>query len=74
LATSVEQLVVGLAPVMGRGSVPRKRAERTRFVRAHRNCVQRWLDDLQAGDRRARAPERDRSGQSWRTQIVLLAA
>ncbi|MEO8691003.1 MAG: hypothetical protein ABI611_22665 [Solirubrobacteraceae bacterium] len=73
-ATSVEQLVVGLAPVMGWGRVPRERAERARFVRAHRKSVQRWLDDLQAAGLVAHVPERDVRGQWWRTQIVLLAA
>jgi transposase InsO family protein len=43
-ATSIEQLVVGLAPVMGWGTVPARPAERARFVRAHRKSVQRWLD------------------------------
>ncbi len=47
-ATSIGQLVAGLAPVIGWGPVPRDRAERARFVRAHRRSVQRWLDDLQA--------------------------
>jgi len=73
-ATSVEQLVVGLAPVMGWGRVPRDRSERARFVRAHRRSVQRWLDDLQAAGIVAHVPERDGRGQWWRTQIVLLAA
>jgi hypothetical protein len=73
-ATSVEQLVVGLAPVMGWGRVPRDRSERARFVRAHRKSVQRWLDDLQAAGIVAHVPERDGRGQWWRTQIVLLAA
>ena len=61
-ATSVEQLVVGLAPVMGWGPVPRERAERARFVRAHRKSVQRWLDDLQAAGVVAHEPERDGAG------------
>ena len=73
-ATSVEQLVVGVAPVMGWGKVPRGRGERARFVRAHRKSVQRWLDDLQAAGVVAHEPERDNRGQWWRTQIVLLAA
>jgi hypothetical protein len=54
-ATSIEQLVVGLAPVMGWGSVPAGRAERARFVRGHRRSVQRWLDDLEAAGVVARA-------------------
>jgi hypothetical protein len=73
-ATSVEQLVVGLAPVMGWGAVPRGGSERARFVRAHRKSVQRWLDDLQATGIVAHVPERDMRGQWWRTQIILLAA
>ena len=73
-ATSVEQLVVGLAPVMGWGAVPRGGSERARFVRAHRKSVQRWLDDLQAAGVVAHEPERDNLGRWWRTQIVLLAA
>ena len=73
-ACSVEQLVVGLAPVMGWGAVPAGRAERARFVRAHRKSVQRWLDDLQASGLAAHEPERDARGRWWRTQIVLLAA
>jgi hypothetical protein len=73
-ATSVEQLVVGVAPVMGWGCVPRDGAERARFVRAHRKSVQRWLDDLQAAGLVEHEPERDNRGQWWRTQIVLLAA
>jgi hypothetical protein len=66
-ATSVEQLVVGLAPVMGWGRVPRDRGQRARFVRAHRKSVQRWLDDLQAAGIVAHMPERDGRGQWWRT-------
>ena len=73
-ATSIEQLVVGLAPVMGWGPVPRDRAGRARFVRAHRRSVQRWLDDLQAAGLVAHEPERDGDGLWWRTQIVLLPA
>jgi hypothetical protein len=74
LATSIEQLRVGLAPVIGWGAVPRDRAERARFVRAHRKSVQRWLDDLQAGGLVAHEPERDGQGLWWRMQIVLLRA
>lgn len=73
-ATSIAQLVVGLAPVMGWGAVPRGRAERARFVRTHRRSVQRWLDDLEAAGLVAHEPERDEGGRWWRTQIVLLAA
>jgi hypothetical protein len=73
-ATSVEQLVVGLAPVMGWGVVPRGGSERARFVRAHRKSVQRWLDDRRATGIVAHVPERDTRGQWWRIQIVLLAA
>ena len=73
-ACSIEQLVVGLAPVMGWGTVPASGAERARFVRAHRKSVQRWLDDLQVAGLVAHEPERDRAGRWWRTQIVLLAA
>jgi hypothetical protein len=73
-ATSVEQLVVGLAPVMGWGAVPRGRGERAQFVRAHRKSVQRWLDDLQAAGLVAHVPERDGRGQWWRTQIQLFVA
>ena len=73
-ACSIEQLVAGLAPVMGWGSVPREGAERARFVRAHRRSVQRWLDDLQAAGVLAHEPERDERGAWWRTQILLLAA
>jgi hypothetical protein len=73
-ATSVAQLVVGLAPVMGWGTVPRGRVVRARFVRAHRRSVQRWLDDLQRAGVVAHERERDQRGQWWRTQIVLLAA
>ena len=61
-ATSIEQLVVGLAPVMGWGPAPRGGAERARFVRAHRKSVQRWLDDLQAAGLVAHEPERDERG------------
>jgi hypothetical protein len=73
-ACSIEQLVVGLAPVMGWGAIPSQRAERTRFVRAHRKSVQRWLDDLAAAGAVAHEPERDEHGRWWRTQIVLLTA
>jgi hypothetical protein len=73
-ATSIEQLVVGLAPVMGWGTPPRAGAGRARFVRAHRQSVQRWLDDLQAAGLVAHEPERDEYGRWWRTQIVLLLA
>lgn len=73
-ATSIAQLVVGLAPVMGWGAVPRGGVERARFVRAHRRSVQRWLDDLEGAGLVAHEPERDEGGRWWRTQIVLLAA
>jgi len=73
-ACSIEQLVVGLAPVMGWGVPARRGAERTRFVRAHRKSVQRWLDDLQAAGLVAHEPERDQAARWWRTQIVLLSA
>jgi hypothetical protein len=73
-ACSVEQLVVGLAPVMGWGAVPVGEFERVRFVRAHRKSVQRWLDDLQVAGVVAHEPERDARGRWWRTQIVLLTA
>jgi hypothetical protein len=73
-ATSIEQLVVGLAPVIGWGAVPRDREDRARFVRAHRKSVQRWLDDLETAGVVAHEPERDGQGLWWRTQIVLLRA
>jgi hypothetical protein len=73
-ATSIGQLVAGLAPVMGWGRVPRDRVERARFVRAHRRSVQRWLDDLQAAGIVVHEPERDTGGLWWRTQIVLRVA
>jgi hypothetical protein len=72
-ATSIEQLVLGLAPVMGWGTVPSARVERARFVRAHRKSVQRWVDDLQEAGVVAHEPERDEHGRWWRTQIALLA-
>jgi hypothetical protein len=59
---------------MGWGPVPRGRAARARFVRAHRRSVQRWLDDLAAAGLVEHEPERDAGGRWWRTQIVLLAA
>src|SRR4051794_33199867 len=73
-ATSIAQLVVGLAPVIGWGPVPRGGAARARFVRAHRRSVQRWLDDLQAAGLVVHEPERDEHGSWWRTQIVLRRA
>jgi hypothetical protein len=73
-ACSVEQLVVGLAPVMAWGVVPSSGHERARFVRAHRKSVQRWLDDIQAAGLVAHEPERDARGCWWRTQVVLLSA
>jgi hypothetical protein len=73
-ATSVGQLVAALAPVIGWGPVPRDRAERARFVRAHRRSVQRWLDDLQTAGLVVHEPERDGDGVWWRTQIVLPTA
>jgi hypothetical protein len=73
-ATSIAQLVVGLAPVMGWGPVPHGRAGRARFVRSHRRSVQRWLNDLEAAGLVVHEPERDGDGSWWRTQIVLLAA
>jgi hypothetical protein len=72
-ACSIEQLVVGLAPVMGWGKAPTGPA-RVRFVRAHRRSVQRWLDDLQLAGLVDHEPESDRAGRWWRTQIVLLEA
>jgi hypothetical protein len=55
-ACSIEQLVVGLAPVMGWGTPPPRGAARARFVRAHRKSLQRWLDDLQAAGLVAHEP------------------
>lgn len=72
--TSVEQLVVGLAPMMGWGDAPQMAAERARWVRAHRKSVQRWLDDLEVAAMVDHEPERDEHGLWWRTQIVLLKA
>ena len=72
-ATSIGQLVVGLAPVIGWGPVPRDPAQRAAFIRAHRRSVQRWLDDLQAAGIAAHEPERDDDRVWWRTQIVLHA-
>jgi hypothetical protein len=73
-ATSIGQLVAGLAPVMGWGPIPRDAEGRARFVRAHRKSVQRWLDDLESAGVIGHEPERDTAGLWWRTQIVLLAA
>jgi len=73
-ATSIGQLVAGVAPVMGWGQVPTDAAGRARFVCAHRKSVQRWLNDLAAAGVIAHEPERDQAGMWWRTQIVLLAA
>jgi hypothetical protein len=73
-ATSIAQLVAGVAPVIGWGAMPTDAAERARFVRAHRKSVQRWLDDLQAAGVVAHEPERDQAGMWWRTQIVLLSS
>jgi hypothetical protein len=73
-ACSIEQLVIGLAPVMGWTTQPGSERDRGRFVRAHRKSVQRWLDDLQAAGLVAHEPERDGRGCWWRTQIVLLVA
>jgi hypothetical protein len=73
-ACSLDQLVIGLAPMMGWGTVPARRPERARFVRAHRKSVQRWLDDLQTAGVAAHELERDQRGWWWRTQIVLLTA
>jgi hypothetical protein len=73
-ACSIEQLVLGLAPVMGWTAQPGSDGDRGRFVRAHRKSVQRWLDDLQAAGLVAHEPERDAADRWWRTQIVLLVA
>jgi len=73
-ATSIGQLVVGLAPVIGWGPVPSDPTQRAAFIRAHRRSVQRWLDDLESAGVAAHEPERDSDGVWWRTQIVLLAA
>jgi hypothetical protein len=69
-ATSIAQLVAGLAPVIGWGTVLRDSAERARFVRAHRRCVQRWLDDLQMAGLVTHEPERDADGKWWRPQLL----
>ena len=73
-ACSIAQLVAGLAPAMGWGNPPPTRAERERWVRAHRKSVQRWLDELQAAGVIAYEGERDNRGQLWRTLITLRAA
>ena len=73
-ACSVAQLVQGLAPIMGWGSPPAGRAQRERWVRAHRKSVQRWLDDLQRAGLLVYDGERDNRGQLWRTLITLLPA
>jgi hypothetical protein len=73
-ACSVAQLVAGLAPILGWGPAPADRAERERWVCAHRKSVQRWLDDLQAAGVLSYEGERDNRGQLWRTLITLSAA
>jgi hypothetical protein len=75
-ATSLPQLVTGLAPIMGwrrttlrdGRQIPLSRAA---LVRAHRRTVQRWLDWLAAAGIADHIPERDQDGNWWRTRIVL---
>jgi hypothetical protein len=71
-ATSIWQLVDGLAPILGWGSPPPKgHPDRERFCRAHAQNVRRWLEDLQAGGLISFAGEPDNRGQDWRTIITL---
>lgn len=77
-ATSLPQLVVGLAPIMGwrRTTIRDGRPiplSRAALVRAHRRTVQRWLDWLAAAGIADHTPERDQDGNWWRTRIVLYA-
>lgn len=75
-ATSLPQLVVGLAPIMGwrrttirdGRQVPLSRAA---LVGANRRTLQRWLDWLAAAGVADHVPERDQDGNWWRTRIVL---
>src|SRR4051794_33140783 len=71
-ARSTEQLVAGLAPIVGWGPVPPpKSAERARFFRRHRASVQRWLGWLvEAGLIEVEA-ETDNQGYWGRGGITL---
>ena len=71
-ATSIWQLVDGLAPILGWGTPPPKdHPDRERFCRAHAQNVRRWLEDLQAGGLISFTGEPDNRGQDWRTIITL---
>jgi hypothetical protein len=74
-ACSLEQLVVGLAPIMEWHNVPERGegTKRRRFVNAHRRSVQRWLDWLQAAGLASHQPCRDPGGFWWRTIVTLHA-
>lgn len=73
-ACSIAQLVAALAPIMDWGPPPATRAERERWVCAHRKSVERWLNDLQVAGLLSYEGERDNRGQLWRTLITLHAA
>jgi hypothetical protein len=71
-ATSIWQLVDGLAPILGWGTPPPKdHPDRERFCRAHAQNVRRWLEDLQSGGLISFTGEPDNRGQDWRTIITL---
>jgi hypothetical protein len=71
-ATSVWQIVEGLAPIVGWGAPPpRGHPGRERWCRAHAENVRRWLEDLQDGGLISFTAEPDNRGQDWRTIITL---
>jgi hypothetical protein len=74
-ARATEDLVAGLASIMGWGPVPpRGSAERGRFFRRHRASVQRWLGELEAMGLIEVDAQKDNQGFWWRVVITLLEA
>lgn len=71
-ATSVEQLVVGLAPVMGGAASRAKRSSRPAGHQA--SAARIAMCAHKPRSLRARTRPSATGGQWWRTQIVLLAA
>ena len=73
-ARSTEQLVAGLAPIMGWGRMPPpKTSERARFFRRHRASVQRWLKWLEDAGLIEVQAETGNQGYWWRVVITLRA-
>lgn len=72
-ATTLLQLTIGLAPIMGWTGIPDAEdlEGREKFLRRHRASVQRWLDWLAQTGLVDHEPETLENGQWYRTRVIL---